>query len=392
MMTVEEDSAVRMLIQPVSAVNDNSVIRRRCRTAIDLDRARSHFSFFIESSSFCHPREIIMPAYRLFGFEMSPYSVKVRSLLRYKQLPHEWIVRRLDRMGEFQQYARLPLVPLLVDENGQGRQDSTPIIEWLDQQHPAPSIYSGDVALDFIACVLEEFADEWLNKPMFHFRWHYSDDADSAALRIVREMLPPDAAETAAQGMVAGVRERMCGRLGLVGSNARTAALIERSFQECSQALDVHLASRDFLFGGRPLLADFGVYGQYWELLSDPTPGRWLRENCPHLCAFVQRMDDPRAHGALESLATLQSTLLPVLRLVARWFVPWTQANATALAQDAETFTLTLAGEPFSQQPQKYHARSWAELKRKYAACAERTVLDPLLQQTGLLAALNADA
>ena len=29
--------------------------------------------------------------YRIFGIEMSPYSAKVRSYLRYKGIPHQWI-------------------------------------------------------------------------------------------------------------------------------------------------------------------------------------------------------------------------------------------------------------------------------------------------------------
>ena len=31
--------------------------------------------------------------YRIFGAEISPYSVKVRSYFRYKGIEHEWIVR-----------------------------------------------------------------------------------------------------------------------------------------------------------------------------------------------------------------------------------------------------------------------------------------------------------
>jgi len=28
---------------------------------------------------------------RIFGAELSPYSVKVRSYFRYKRIPHEWV-------------------------------------------------------------------------------------------------------------------------------------------------------------------------------------------------------------------------------------------------------------------------------------------------------------
>ena len=41
--------------------------------------------------------------YRIFGVELSPYSVKVRSYFRYKGIPHEWVVRSPINQGEFEQ-------------------------------------------------------------------------------------------------------------------------------------------------------------------------------------------------------------------------------------------------------------------------------------------------
>src|SRR5215472_18995434 len=57
--------------------------------------------------------------YRIFGNELSPYSVKVRSYFRYKQIPHEWIIRSGANQAEFQKYAKLPLVPLVVSPGGE---------------------------------------------------------------------------------------------------------------------------------------------------------------------------------------------------------------------------------------------------------------------------------
>jgi hypothetical protein len=34
--------------------------------------------------------------YRIFGAEMSPSSVKVQSYLRYKGIPHGWILRNAE--------------------------------------------------------------------------------------------------------------------------------------------------------------------------------------------------------------------------------------------------------------------------------------------------------
>ena len=74
--------------------------------------------------------------YRIFGAEISPYSVKVRSYFRYKGIDHEWVVRSQASMPEFQKHAKLPLIPLGVTPEDKGIQDSTPIIEKLEAANP----------------------------------------------------------------------------------------------------------------------------------------------------------------------------------------------------------------------------------------------------------------
>ena len=125
--------------------------------------------------------------FRIFGMELSPYSVKVRSYFRYKGIAHEWIPRSADNMAEFQKYAKLPLVPLLVTPEDEGIQDSTPIIERMEARHPEPSIHPEDPVARFISCLLEEFGDEWGNKWMFHYRWAREADQAAAADRAMGE-------------------------------------------------------------------------------------------------------------------------------------------------------------------------------------------------------------
>ena len=52
--------------------------------------------------------------YRIFGSELSPYSIKVRSYFRFKGIPHEWIERSNTVMEEYKKYAKLPLIPVVV--------------------------------------------------------------------------------------------------------------------------------------------------------------------------------------------------------------------------------------------------------------------------------------
>jgi len=74
--------------------------------------------------------------YRIFGAEFSPYSVKVRSYFRFKDIPHEWLVRNPSNFAEYQKHAKIPLIPLVIPPEGDGFQDSTPIIEKLRRSFP----------------------------------------------------------------------------------------------------------------------------------------------------------------------------------------------------------------------------------------------------------------
>jgi glutathione S-transferase len=329
--------------------------------------------------------------YRIFGSELSPYSVKVRSYFRYKNIDHEWVVRspaNPANQAEFQKYAKLPLVPLVVTPEGEGIQDSTPIIERFEKASPV--LAPDGPALGFLSALLEEYGDEWGNKWMFHYRWNYPADCWATAERIALQMVGVQGPLAVAQARSA-VAERMSGRLGFVGSNAGTRPLIEASFKRVLEILDAHLAVRPYLLGGRPSLADFGLWGQFYEAATDPTPGALMRASSPNVMAWVQRMVAPKAEGPFEAWATLSGGLMPLLtEEVGALFLPWSAANAAAIAKGDKSFEVTLAGAAWSQEPQKYHARSLAEIRRKYAAAEGSAGLDDILAKAGALRWLAA--
>jgi glutathione S-transferase len=332
-----------------------------------------------------------MSVYRIFGSELSPYSVKVRSYFRYKKIPHEWVPRDSTNQEEFQRYAKLPLIPLVVTPEGEGLQDSTPILEHFEKLYPEPSIHPADPALAFLSALLEEYADEWGNKPMFHYRWTYEPDRRSAAERIARQMMP-GVDEARLAGVIQAVQDRMVPRLKLVGSSPETRETIEGSYLRQLDILEEHLAARSYLFGARPALADFGLYAQLYECSTDPTPGAILRKRAPRVLAWIERMLVPRADDGFESWAALQPTLSPLLRDEAgALFFPWTLANARALAAGEKAFSLTLSGKPYAQEAQKYHARSLVALRARYAAVDDKGKLDPVLAAAGCLEPLRGD-
>jgi glutathione S-transferase len=326
--------------------------------------------------------------WRIFGSELSPYSVKVRSYFRYRDLPHDWIPRSPAVQAEFQKYAKLPLVPLVVTPDGEGIQDSTPIIERLEADGPA--LATGDAPLDFVSALLEEYGDEWANKWMFHYRWRYQPDVWATAERIARQMMEGQGTLAVAQARAA-VAERMVPRIGFVGSNPTTEPVIEASFKRALALIEAHLQARPYLLGARPAMADFGLWGQLYELATDPTPGAIMRASSPKTMAWVQRMLEPGNEGPFEAWPALAPTLMPLLKEeVAGLFLPWSTANAAAIARGDKSFETTLGGAPWRQEPQKYHARSLAEIRRKHAAAKDAPGLDVILRESGCLRYLSA--
>jgi glutathione S-transferase len=245
-----------------------------------------------------------------------------------------------------------------------------------------------DPALAFISALLEEYGDEWSNKWMFHYRWRYQPDIWSTAERIATQMMGGQGTLAAAQARAA-VAERMTGRLGFVGSNDKTQPLIEASYKHALALLDAHLAARPYVLGGRPAMADFGLWGQLYEAATDPTPGAIMRATAPHVLAWVQRMVTPKAEAEFEAWPVLAPTLMPLLKEeVSALFLPWSVANAAAIAANQKTFEISLGGITWYQEPQKYQVRSLSEIRRKYAAAKAARGLEAILRECGCLGVL----
>jgi glutathione S-transferase len=108
--------------------------------------------------------------YTLHGLDPSPYSVKMRALLRYRRLPFVWSNTGWPR--DVAVAAGLPpVIPVLRFPDGRLMNDSTPLAYRLEQEHPGQrSVVPDDPALAWLSDLFEDFGDEWVTKMMFHYR------------------------------------------------------------------------------------------------------------------------------------------------------------------------------------------------------------------------------
>ncbi len=310
-------------------------------------------------------------SYLLVGSTMSPYSLKVRAYMDYKSIPYTWEERTLANAGRFKQAGVKPLVPLLICPDGSAKQDSTLIIEEeLEPAYPFPVVLPEQPATRFICALLEEFADEWVNKLMFFQRWNSPRDRKSAATRLARLLSGGSWWASALRPLGSSViTRRMVPRMAFVGASEANIALLQKSWEMLVADLEAHLANRLYLFGGRPSLADFSLYGQLSTAFSDPTAGDYIRAHARELQGWIERMGKPRLSGEFETLDALFPSLAPLLEnTVARHFLPWSQANARAWEAGDKQVSLEIDGMLYSQQCFKYHAVSLAALQEKFVA------------------------
>ncbi|MGE6696839.1 glutathione S-transferase family protein [Hyphomonas sp. NPDC076900] len=324
-----------------------------------------------------------MAGYRLFGADTSPYSFKVRAALRYKGLDFEWVARCSANDAEFRELAKAPTVPLLVSPEGKVNQDSTQILSILDKAHPDPAIQPEDATLALISLILEDYADEWLNKAMFQQRWGQMPDRDAASIRVLVQLnggKRPRAYKTPAKQ----IAERMLARLPLVGAEAENARALEASYRNFALRLNDHLKEHLFLLGGRPSAADFALAAQFQQMLTDPTPAAWLNDRAPFVVAWCENMADPKAGGPFAELDALKPTLLPLFEGdVARAYLPWAAANAASAGRQAKRFSVTLEGGVFEQATQNYAGRSFQKLRDRVRGAKEAEGLAAFLAEAG---------
>ena len=334
--------------------------------------------------------------YTIYGALGSPYSMKMRAVLRYRRLPHIFVSATPG--DEPIAHVRPPVIPVLLFPDGSWHVDSTPIIETLERDlPPMRSLLPDDAALAFLAWLVEDFADEWGTKMMFHYRWYREADQRAFSHWGAFDRLA-GRGRAAIESTARAFAERQIARMPLVGCTEGNRPLIEETFRELVGLLDAHVTERHFLFGSRPSVADFGLYGQLSQLASDPTPAGLMRAETPYAYRWVAHLDDASGiEGEWLGFDTAGSALLDgLLALCREVYLPFLAANAAAVAAGEDEFELAIRGHAWRQGTFRYQAKCLARLRERYAALGDRDRrrVDGLLGESAIdiIAVLAEDA
>ena len=345
--------------------------------------------------------ELTVPV-TLQGVHGSLFTRKSLAALRYRRLPYRFIIGQpgIPIPAGYPDWQSLPLpkVGLLptfygADAGGElkAMTDSTPILAQLESLSDERSLYPTDPVIRFINYVLEDYADEWLTRCMFHYRWMYAADIDKAGaiLPLLRDTGIPQAQHEKLKQFVS---TRQIERLYVVGSNEVTTSAIEDSYHRFLTLMDAHLQEYPFLMGSRPGSSDFGVFGQLTCLTHfDPTPTKIVLEESPRTYAWVERLEDLSGFEVDESgwftRDSIPDSILALLGEVARVHLPQMLANARAIAAGEKQFETEIDGKVWQQPSFPYQAKCLRWTREEFGALSDvdRESVTRLLSNVGLM-------
>jgi len=329
----------------------------------------------------------------LTGAAGSPYTRKMLGVLRYRHLPFS-VYWGASRIPKGYPTPKVRLLPTFFFPDGDAgalvpATDSTPIIRRLEAEYDGRSVIPDNPVLSFLNELIEDYADEWLTKAMFHFRWaHEADWKNAAPMLVYWNTSTADADQ--AKAIAAEFAKRQIDRLYVVGSNAITAQTIEHSYSRFVEILDKLIQRSGFVLGARPSAADFALFGQLTQLaIVEPTSAAITTKISHRVRAWVDLMEDlsgldPKPEDWI-TLDDARDTLGDFLAEIGRTYAPAMIANAKAILAGADRFDAEIDGRAWTQPVFKYQAKCLAALRERHAALSdtEKETVNSLLAGTG---------
>ncbi|WP_310621748.1 glutathione S-transferase C-terminal domain-containing protein [Flexibacterium corallicola] len=308
------------------------------------------------------------------GIPGSPYSMKMVAYLRYRRIPYAFLVQAHGTLKGYPKPKPL-LYPVIYFTNEEGQReaqvDSTPLIRRLETEYSGRETLPADPVTCFLQDLLEDFADEWISRIMYHYRWADEGNAEHATPMLMHWAAPQLDDKTAnAIGQL--FRKRQEGRRNMVGSNEITKKATEAGYKRLLGILDGIIAKQPFLFGTRASAADFAIYGQLSQLtIVEPSSAKICDKISPRVRCWVDLAGDASGVSVDESGWKKEKSLellKPLFDEIGRTYAPLALANERAALAGNTKLEAEIDGRPWVQDVFAYQSKCLAALRTSFAA------------------------
>jgi glutathione S-transferase len=332
-------------------------------------------------------KSTLSDVYQIFGGPGSPYSHKLRSVFRYRRIPHTWVVPQggfsgggslgsdHDDVGKSDlAEAGKGVVPVVKYPSGEYKADSTPIIFDLESRHEGRSVIPLNRGLAFLCHLIEDMADEFLPIPMFHFRW--TDDQVWCSRRQMfgwQGAISDEELDEKAQAFL----DRQSGQLNRARSPGQRERM-QKAYDGFLAAMEEQLRHGLFLFGTRPSLADFGIFGQLTQYAVDPTVCHQMKQTAVRTYQWTHLVDDLSGIEGdwFPPERVLTDPFLAFLRYTAEFYLPMAEGLVAGVGTD---------GLKDAANGARYRVKTFLSLKQELASlgAADRASIESALKHTG---------
>ena len=307
----------------------------------------------------------------IYGSRISYYTGKLEAYLRYRKLAY----RLFPTVGNEKKLiagAGVVQMPVVQLTDGRWMTDTTPMLAWLDKNQDGPSIYPQDPALNFIALLIEDYADEWLWRSAMHYRWTYRLDRQYASEILYTELIAGTLPLPRPLALHMLKRRQLGGFVRGDGVTKTSRAHADSTYLAALASLEGLLARNPFLLGNAPTIADFGMMAPMFRHFGqDPTPSEIMRNTAPNVFAWVARMwtlnDTP---SAPHYIAPSDPALLTFLTEICATHLAQLLQNADAYSAQQARYDLHIQGVCYQKVPSsRYRVWCLEQLRAAYRAC-----------------------
>lgn len=300
------------------------------------------------------------PTLTVYGSKVSYFTGKLEAYLRYKEIPYRFQAMTKEYFNHIvPEKTGAQQMPAVEFADGRWATDTTPLIAWLEQEHSAGAVMPEDPLQAYVCRLIEDYADEWLWRPAMHYRWSHYKDRQLLGTVLVDELFGDVKAPTWLKRWQIRRRQKS-NFVDKDGVNSTTRAHVEQGYLNILALLETSFKQRPFMFGDKPTLADFGLFGPLFRhFAQDPTPAEIMRETAPAVFEWVARMWNARASQLSGELVTgIPADILPLLEEIGATHLHNLAANASAWREDKQLYDVSIQGTQYRDVPVSRY-RSW---------------------------------